>query len=270
LGDNGALTKSVDAWMADLRFYSGAGGSNFLEQVRLLAASPPTGLSAAGGSNKVDLAWSALGSVSSYNVKRSTTSGGPYTTISAPGTLTGTSYSDATAVNGTTYYYVFSGMTPYGETVNSSEVSATPLLPCTPPPAPIAGCNSPMYAGMTLILTASTVPGAVYSWVGPNAFTSTYQNPIIENAAQVASGEYSVTASVGGCVSPAGKTTVLVNPPVSVSVQPSSEGLVFNWAYGTLQSAANVTGPWNDVAGAIAPYTNTSADLREFFRIRLQ
>ena len=103
--------------------------------------------------------------------KRSTISGGPYATISTPAMVTGTCYTDLTAANGTTYYYAVSAATSIsqaGETANSAEVNATPA--CTPPPSPNVGYNIPIYAGMTLNLTASPVSGATYSWTGPNGF----------------------------------------------------------------------------------------------------
>ena len=52
----------------------------------------PVGLTAIGGDAQVSLSWSAVNGATSYNVKRSTTSGGPYAQLSAP---TGTSYVDS-------------------------------------------------------------------------------------------------------------------------------------------------------------------------------
>jgi beta-galactosidase len=271
LGNRLARDRDFAGWIDDFRFYTGAGDLSFVESVRQAAAGP-RGLTAAPGESRVTLTWIPLLGATSYNVKRSSTSGGPYTTISTAGSVTGTSYVDSTAVNGTTYYYVISAATSISqatETANSaSEVSAIPV-PCTPPPAPAAGYNSPMYAGMTLFLTASTVPGAAYSWSGPNGFGSASQNPAIPNAGQTASGDYSVTAIIGTCVSSVAKTTVIVNPPLKLSVQSSSYGLVFNWEFGALESATNILGPWNSVVGATSPHTNAPTRTQEFFRIRL-
>jgi fibronectin type 3 domain-containing protein len=83
----------------------------------------PTGLTATAGNNQVALSWTASSGATSYNVKRATVSGGPYTTVASPTTA---SYTDTTAVNGTTYYYVVSAVNTSGESANSTQVSATP------------------------------------------------------------------------------------------------------------------------------------------------
>jgi hypothetical protein len=210
----------------------------------------------------------------SYNIKRSNASGGPYTTISTPGNVTGTNFTDLTAVNGTTYYYVISAATSISEaseTANSA-TEASALTGCMTPGTPFAGYNSPLYAGMTLNLTASTVAGATYNWTGPNGFASTNQNPSIAAASTNDSGDYNVTVTVGDCTSLAGTISVTVNPPARVSIQQQMDGSqIFNWPYGTLQSATNIIGPWNDIIVAASPYTNNTAGApQQFFRIRLQ
>jgi beta-galactosidase len=268
LCNNGALTKSMDGWMADFRLYSGAGGSNFIEHVRLLAASPPFGLSATGGVGQIALNWAAFNGATSYSIKRSATSGGPYTTISVPGNVTATTFTDSTGVTDTTYCYVVAAMTPYGESVNSAEVSAA--SGCIPPAPLTASYNSPIYAKMTIFLTASIIPGATYQWTGPNGFNSVSQNPCIVGAGQNASGVYSVTATVGGCTSAAGTTTVTVNPPVALSIQASAGSLIFDWPFGTLLSASNVVGPWSPVTGATSPYTNLPGEPQQFYQIKVQ
>jgi len=263
-------TRCFAGWVDDFRFYTGAGDSSFVESVRQTAVGP-SGLTALPGNSQVALTWNPLLGATSYNVKRSTISGGPYATISTPAMVTGTSYTDLTAANGTTYYYAVSAATSIsqaGETANSAEVNATPA--CTPPPSPNVGYNIPIYAGMTLNLTASPVSGATYSWTGPNGFTSTIQNPSIANVTTAAAGNYSVTANVGNCTSTPAMITVSVNPPATVSVQPLNGSLIFDWPYGTLQFSTNLTGSWNDLTGVTAPYTNTPTFQQEFFRIKLQ
>lgn len=271
LGNRPARNRCFAGWIDDFRVYNGWGDASFVESVRQASAGP-SGLTAVAGSSQVTLNWSALLGATSYNVKRSTVSGGPYTTISTPGTVTGTSYVDNAVVGGTTYYYTASAATSLSEaseTANSTtEASATPT--CTPPPAPAAGYNNPVYAGMTLNLTASTVAGATYSWTGPNGFTSTNQNPSIPNATAAAAGIYNVSAIAGGCASVAAAITVAVNPPAALSVEALNGSLILDWPYGTLQSATNLTGPWNDVMGVISAYTNVPSEPQEFFRVRLQ
>ena len=83
----------------------------------------PTGLSAAAGNAQVSLTWTGSAGATSYHVKRSTTSGGPYSQVSAP---TVTNFSDTGLANGTAYFYVVSALNSAGESVNSAQVTATP------------------------------------------------------------------------------------------------------------------------------------------------
>ena len=110
----------------------------------------PTGLTATAGNAQVVLSWNASTGATSYNVKRGTTSGGPYTTLSSPAT---TNYTDTGLTNGTSYYYVVSAVNTYGESANSTEASATPLA------VPAAPTNLTATAGnqqVSLSWTAST------------------------------------------------------------------------------------------------------------------
>lgn len=84
----------------------------------------------------------------------------------------------------------------------------------SPPPVtdPIASSNAPVCENGNLELFASLVLGATYNWTGPNGFISTQQNPVLNNASLLASGVYSVTATVGGCTSTQGSTSALLEP----------------------------------------------------------
>jgi len=78
------------------------------------------------------------------------------------------------------------------------------------PATPAAGADSPVCAGGTLQLTASTISGATYAWTGPNGFTSSQQNPVLIGVDALAAGTYSVTASAAGCSSAEGSVVVSV------------------------------------------------------------
>ena len=122
------------------------GGWNQQWSFVISTPSIPTGLKATAGDKHVNLTWDAASSATSYNVNRSTNSGGSYITIGTPAV---TNYTDATALNGTTYYYVVSAVNVSGESSNSGQASATPhsLGPTEP------GTITNSVSGNTLMLS---------------------------------------------------------------------------------------------------------------------
>ncbi|HWX19002.1 MAG TPA: LamG-like jellyroll fold domain-containing protein [Candidatus Binatia bacterium] len=88
-------------------------------------ASAPTGLTATAGNGQVTLTWNGVPETDSYNLKRSTVSGGPYTTVIS--NITTLSIADTSVVNGTLYYYVVSAVNLAGQSGNSAEASARPV-----------------------------------------------------------------------------------------------------------------------------------------------
>jgi len=81
----------------------------------------PTGITTKPSQGRVAINWNASASASTYNVKRSGTSGGPYALIAS---TAATNYTDEGLVAGT-YYYVISCVSSSGESMNSVEVGAT-------------------------------------------------------------------------------------------------------------------------------------------------
>ena len=77
---------------------------------------------------------------------------------------------------------------------------------------PQSGSNSPVCEGETLQLTAADVEGATYFWTGPQGFSSTEQNPQIQNATPGHSGTYEVVIELGGIESDPSETEVVVAP----------------------------------------------------------
>src|SRR5207247_8436969 len=91
----------------------------------------PTGLIALANNNQASLSWTSVSGATSYNIKRSLTSSGPYYTTVA--TITDTNYTDTNLWLFTAYYYVVSATNASGESVQSSEVSAlTTGMPAAP------------------------------------------------------------------------------------------------------------------------------------------
>ena len=88
----------------------------------------PTGLTATAGNAQIALAWSASLTATSYNVLRSTTSGGPYTTV---GTSATTSFTNTGLTNGTIYYYVVAAVNAAGAGADSTQVFAEPAAVAT-------------------------------------------------------------------------------------------------------------------------------------------
>src|SRR5437773_523500 len=84
----------------------------------------PTGLTATAGDRLVALTWNGSSGATSYNVNRSTTSGGPYGLIATiPAAI---SYNNTGLTSGTTYYYVVTAVNSSGrESPTSIQASAT-------------------------------------------------------------------------------------------------------------------------------------------------
>jgi fibronectin type 3 domain-containing protein len=95
------------------------------------APGAPTGLTATAGDAKVDLKWTAETSATTYNVYRST-GGGALARIGSPTPATGTTLTDSTAANGTTYTYAVRAVNANGESANSNTVTATPTAAAAP------------------------------------------------------------------------------------------------------------------------------------------
>ncbi|HEX5398489.1 MAG TPA: hypothetical protein VFY06_05510, partial [Verrucomicrobiae bacterium] len=86
----------------------------------------PPGLTAVAGDAQVALSWPSVSGATSYNLKRATSSGGPYIILT---NVTTTGYTNTGLLNGSAYYYVVSALNIAGESTNSVEASATPEAP---------------------------------------------------------------------------------------------------------------------------------------------
>ncbi len=164
--------------------------------------------------------WTASSTATAYNVKRAATSGGPYTQIASPA---GTSYSDSSLTNGTTYYYVVSATNSAGESANSTQVSVTPIAPTAPVSIPATPSDLTATAGnaqASLIWSASssatsyhvkrsTTSGGPYTQVASPASAS-YTDTSLSNGTTY----YYVVSALDSAGESANSTQVSVVPAV--------------------------------------------------------
>ncbi len=79
------------------------------------------------------------------------------------------------------------------------------------PEVPIASADTVVCEGGNLQLYATTVSNATYNWTGPNGFTSTTQNPILNNISPSINGTYTVSSTRNNCLSLTSSVAVVVN-----------------------------------------------------------
>jgi alpha-N-arabinofuranosidase len=194
----------------------------------------PTGLTATAGNAQVGLSWSASATATNYYVKRSTTSGSGYVNIATNASL---AFTNTGLNNGTTYYYVVSAVNAYGESTNSTEVSATPLAPPAAPTglAATAG-DSKVALNWSASATAtnyyvkrSLTSGSGYATIATNAsltFTNSYG---LNNGTLY----YFVVSALNGSGEGANSTEASARPtssePTQLSFGTAGNQLQLNW-----------------------------------------
>lgn len=78
---------------------------------------------------------------------------------------------------------------------------------------PILSYNQPLCEGYNLQLNASpAISGATYNWTGPSSFTSTLQNPVINNVTSFNSGVYTCNYLTTYGISASSTISITVNP----------------------------------------------------------
>ena len=230
--------------------------TNSGEATAAMPPATPTGLTATPGANQVSLSWTASSGVSgatSYNVKRSTTSGSGYVAIGTTTALT-VSYTDSTALSGTTYYYVVSGVNASGQGANSTEASATPT---GVPQAPTGLTVTTNYTSLTLNWTAalgaptgynvkrSTSTGAETTLpAGTNVAGTTFTDTTVVTGTEYF---YTVSALNGSGEGADSSEVTGAAPGLPNAYEPFDYGSIAN---GTATTGAGFTGNWNITNGA--------------------
>ena len=164
-------------------------------------------------------------------------------------------------------------------TLNGCSLKDTVTVQVKPLPVkPVAGANTPICAGETLNLTASTsTSGVSWSWTGPGSFSASTQNPAITSTTTAMSGDYIVSAILNGCsledtvsvtVKPApAAITLSSNSPVcaggtlSLSSTASTTGVSYSWTGPNSFTAATQNSSVANATTAATGWYRMTADL---------
>jgi hypothetical protein len=176
--------------------------------------SAPTGLTAtASGANQINLSWTAVSGATQYNVYRSTTSGGPYTSV---GTVTGTTFSNTGLTCNTAYHYVVrAANSPSCESGNSAQASATTAICPTCTTTNLYNTNFDASTGLAGWGTGTFVSGgSTASWRGVQVCTARSGANIFRYGGSTCTADYTSSnftyaqpGGTAGIVVPAGSTT---------------------------------------------------------------
>ena len=164
-------TTSAAPYALSVTITGAAGSITHTASTTLLVnlAAPASLTATAGSAGQITLSWPATISATSYHVKRSLVSGGPYSVVAC---TSATNYADSGLVSGATYYYVVSAAYSAnpdagGESADSSEANATslatPVLAVLTSPTPGTQLGG---SGVTFTWTAGTAVTRYSLWLG--------------------------------------------------------------------------------------------------------
>ena len=252
-------------------------GSTTLTFTILEVPIAPTGVSAIPGYGQNTLSWTAVSGATSYNIKRSTVSGGPYTSV---GTSSGASFTDMNATNGTPYYYVVTAVNSVGESAPSAEVSVTPeaMAAATPLNLTTVASNDNVLLNWSLSNYATTysiergtTSGGPYMTIASGLTGGTYTDTNVPASPAGITYYYVVTAvnPLGGSPNSApASVTVLSLPSTPTGLALSTFGntqAILTWSASTSSSSYSVLrgtasgGPYTSLAASVTGTSYTDA-----------
>ena len=135
------LTNGTTYWYT-VRAFNSAGESPDRTRVSATPATAitvpaaPANLTATPANAQITLLWDTVTNADEYYIFRAEGTSGTLARIADGITITETNYIDTDVTNGTQYRYSVSAVNSAGESINNSEVSATPIAPTVAPAAP--------------------------------------------------------------------------------------------------------------------------------------
>jgi fibronectin type 3 domain-containing protein len=215
-----------------IAYGSGGSASQVTSNLYSFVLGAPTGLNATiKAAKEIDLSWTApVGTVVSYNVYRSTTSGGEGFVPLASGVL-GATYADTAAQPGVQYYYTVAAVSTSGTGVQSAEATvaltqaATPTF--TPTPGNFVGTQT------VNISTTSTGAGIIYTTDGSTPSMTngtTYSGPItVVSSTTVKAIAYGAGHTLSTVGTGAYGITLLAPTGLTSSVNPTGTEIDLSW-----------------------------------------
>jgi uncharacterized protein (DUF1800 family) len=201
----------------------------------------PTAVNAVAGSGQANVSWSVVAGATSYQVKRSTVSGGPYALLAS---ASSTSFLDGGLTNGVTYFYVVAAVGSAGTSANSAQASASPLAVVQIPSTPtgLVGSAGNTQATLSWLVSAGATSYQVkraLSSVGPfvlvgSPSTNSYTEPGLTNGTPY----FYVVLAVNSAGASASSVPVSVTPaqavqkpfaPTGVSAVAGNAQITLNW-----------------------------------------
>jgi len=199
-----------------------------------------------------------IGTGITYNWQVGAAANGPYTNVIGGNGATTTSYTTAPLTAGTAYY-VLEVVCSLASATAVTIPSATVVV--NPTPSASAATIAPICAGQNVAFTSTTDIGTSFNWTGPNAFTSTQQNPTIAAATSSATGNYTLLISTPSCSAAPVVVNVVVNS-TNLNIMASPPALCTSGS-STLTAIGNATAvTWNTSATTtsivVSPATTTT------------
>lgn len=189
-----------------------------------------------------------------YQWQKSTNGGSTWSNIGTPSNSATTFNLNNVTSGDQAMYRVLVG--PDVASLSSSTcITASPGISLTVVTSPSTSVTttSPICSGNAINLNSTTTGGVspyTYAWTGPNGFTSTAANPIINNSSSANSGTYNLTVTASNGCSATGSANVTVNTTPSVNAIGGPKG----GCTGTTISLTNATagGVWSSSNTAVA------------------
>ena len=237
----------------------------------------PSGLEAIAGNDESSLTWGAVPGATRYLLYRGTVSGGPYGFVAE---TEGTGYADHPLSNGSTYYYVVTGLNSDGQSSYSSQVNITPTTTVLKAPSGLTAVpgNGEVSLSWNSVTSAvsyniyrATSRGGPYTLLTPSAPGQSFTDRGLTNGASYCYVAQTMSTNAGAYSDEVCAVTSALLPvaPATFTATPGNGWTSLSWSASEGAAAylvyrgTKMGGPYSFVA---LPNTNTYEDFELFFK----